>query len=185
MLQSRPHILPIHREGHAHRVRSIGNDNIHEGVQRILALVTRDLFDGAPLIFFNSRLITLVIRIRAAPSGQSGFSLRISARARARVAGAPSCSGTLARPPSRTHGGRLASKPCELAIQGYWSADTSSPCARQALPQELKIQLSTAATANYNDGIHRCFDGISRGTLCKSHTWRWQGTSVTAIGENT
>ena len=50
----------------------------------------------------------------------------------ARWAGSESRLRRGSRPPSRTHGGRQASRPLEARFQGYWLAATSIPASRAA-----------------------------------------------------
>ncbi len=63
---------------------------------------------------------------------QASLSSAISRFTRARIAGSARRATSFSFPPSRTHGGRQASRPFEPAVHGYMFAATSSPSARAA-----------------------------------------------------
>ena len=85
---------------------------------------------------FSSEASTLATMIPSAPPdpaywfSHSVVDRSMSALTRSRTAGSASRFKSASRPPSRTHGGRHASRPLDARVYGYWFAATSSPCAR-------------------------------------------------------
>ena len=90
-------------ERHAAGVAAIGDHDVHHHVERVLALVLRDVGERLALVFAQIGVQHARDQDLARPLGPLRCrALRKSARARARVAGISSRATILSAPPSRT-----------------------------------------------------------------------------------
>lgn len=55
-MQGGPHVVLAHLEGDPGRVAAVGDEQVHERVQRVLALVAGDLLDRLPLVLLQLRV---------------------------------------------------------------------------------------------------------------------------------
>ena len=128
----------VHHEDDAGDVRAVGDDEVDQGVARILLLLGRDLRDGLALVGLELRVQdrgdehpVRPARAEVLVATTRSVSSSISFLAFSRSFGSARRLSSASRPPSRIQGGRHASRPFEPAVQGYWlAADVDALVAR-------------------------------------------------------